>query len=294
MVKVFRHAVSLDEVGAIEWISAWNGRLCTHHRGLSTPLHRLTCDQQHRAMFRPNLYHHPTDTGTINGVQETPSVLKRVWRGFKWVGNALNPFGVKVLNRRPDTAGSRKAPQFKTDALEVWFPGCHSGMYFFLACPPFWGGGGIWPVVACKSLTTHVLYTTDVGGGNTDDIDDKTGKLNPALANTSLRWMLRQVVAANQPECPVYFDEATLELWNIPTEDVQVQPLSAEGLPVAHYFRDEDVRVRKKDQLKLCRLWYILEIFPTYYEWQNEQGQWLKQWRQVIHPSISQLFCKSC
>jgi len=213
MVKVFRHAVALDE---------------------------------HRAMFRPNLFHHPTDhcsPDTINGVQQTPPVLTRLWRGIKGIGNALNPFGVKVLKRRPDTAGSGKAPKFKTNDLEVRFPGCHS----------------------------------DVGGGDTEDIDDKTGKLNPALANTSLRWMLRQVVA-NQAQCPVYFDKATLELWNIPTEDVEAQPLTAEALPVTHYFRDEDVRVRKKDQLKIRRLWYILEIFPTYYEWQDEQGQWFKQW----------------
>jgi len=101
--------------------------------------------------------------------------------------------------------------------------------------------------------------------------------------------MLRQVVE-NQAECPVHFDEATLNLWNIPTEDVQVQPLSAEGLPVAHYFRDDDVRVYKQDELKRCRLWYIVEIFPTHYEWQDEQGQWFKQWRQVIHPVFHMFF----
>ena len=124
------------------------GSCATHHRDLSTPLRRLTFDKQHRALFRPNLYHHApdhSDSGTINGVQQTPSALKMVWGCFKGVCNALNPFGVKVLKRRPDTprtqtAGSQKA-QFKRNDLEVWFPGCHSGMYFIRACPPFrrWG-----------------------------------------------------------------------------------------------------------------------------------------------------------
>src|SRR5260221_6319788 len=116
------------------------GNCATHHRDLSTPLRRLTFDKQHRAMFRPNLYHQPPDhpdPGTINGVQQTPSVLKRAWGDFK---GFLKPFGVKVLKPRDtQTTGSKKA-EFTTHALEVWFPGCHSGMYFIRACPPFRGG----------------------------------------------------------------------------------------------------------------------------------------------------------
>jgi hypothetical protein len=135
------------------------GNCAIHHRGLSTPLHWLTFDQQHRAMFRPNLFHHPTNhcgPDTINGVQQTPPILTRLWRGIKGIGNALNPFGVKVLKRRPDTAGSRKAPKFKTNDLEVWFPGCHSGMYFIWACPPFLGKGG--GHLACgRTQIAHVL-----------------------------------------------------------------------------------------------------------------------------------------
>ena len=119
------------------------GNCATHHRDLSTPLRRLTFDKQHRAMFRPNLYHRPPDhpdPRTINGVQQTPSaVLKRAWGDFK---GFLKPFGVKVLPPRRDTqtTGSKKA-EFTTNALEVWFPGCHSGIYFIRACPPFRGGG---------------------------------------------------------------------------------------------------------------------------------------------------------
>jgi hypothetical protein len=91
-------------------------------------------------MFRPNLYHHgpdhpDPDPGSTNvGAQQTSSVLKGVWRGLKRVYNALNPFGVKVLKRRPDTprtsqnVGSQGA-RLKTDDLEVWFSGCHSGVY---------------------------------------------------------------------------------------------------------------------------------------------------------------------
>jgi hypothetical protein len=61
--------------------------------------------------------------------------------------------------------------------------------------------------------------------------------------------MVRQVVAI-RAECPVHFDEAKLKQWNIPREDVQVQPVVAEGLPVEHYFCDDDARARRKDELK--------------------------------------------
>ena len=141
-------------------------------------------------------------------------------------------------------------------------------------------GSRIRPVVACESLATHLFYTTDVGGGNVKDIDSRT---DPALSNISLRWMVRQVVAI-QPECPVYFDENALEQWNIPREDIQAQPIVAKRLPIEHYFREDDATAPRTDELKRRRLWYLLEIFPTYYEWQNEWGQWFKQRWQVIHP----------
>ena len=150
--------------------------------------------------------------------------------------------------------------------------------------PPSLGGGSrIRPVVSCKSPTTYLFFTTDVGGGNTEDIDDSTDRANPALSNIPLRWMVRQVVAT-RAECPVHFDEAKLKQWNIPREDVQVQPIVAEGLPVEHYFCDDDARARRKDELKRRKSWYILEILPTYYEWQDERGQWFKQFWQVVYP----------
>ena len=103
-------------------------------------------------MFRPNLYHHgpdhpdPDPDPTDVGAQQTPSVLKGVWRGLRRVFGALNPFGVKVLKRRPDTPPTSQTVgspgvRFKTDDLEVWFSGCHSGVYFIRGCFPFRGGG---------------------------------------------------------------------------------------------------------------------------------------------------------
>jgi len=124
----------------------------------------------------------------------------------------------------------------------VWFSGCHS----------------------------------DIGGGNTEDIDDSTDKTNPALSNISLRWMVRQVAAIGV-KFSFHFVLATLKQWNIPREDIQVQPLVTEGLSVEHYFRDDDAKAVMKDELKRSRFWYALEILPTYYEWQDERGQWFKQ-----------------
>ena len=33
------------------------------------------------------------------------------------------------------------------------------------------------------------------------------------------------------------------------------------------------------DQLKRNRFWWILEIVPSYYMWQNEKDEWVGEWR---------------
>jgi hypothetical protein len=102
--------------------------------------------------------------------------------------------------------------------------------------------------------------------------------------------MLRQITA-NKKNCEVYFNDAALEEWHIPTSDIRAQPAHAEELSPTHFFSEDDARLCKKDELKKCKAWYILEILPTYYEWQDEEtGKWLKQWRRVIHPVFHNLF----
>ncbi len=78
--------------------------------------------RQHRAMFRPNLYHHSPDPSRKRSKQ-TRALPKRVL-------NSLNPFGKTVLKGSPDTpntvSDTEKGLLFETDVQEVWFAGCHS------------------------------------------------------------------------------------------------------------------------------------------------------------------------
>ncbi|KAI0248622.1 hypothetical protein BJV78DRAFT_1131065 [Lactifluus subvellereus] len=61
-----------------------------------------------------------------------------------------------------------------------------------------------------------------------------------ALSNIPLRWMLREILNSG---CRIHFD---------PTE-------------LKHL----------RDELKKKVYWWILEVFPTYYKSQNEEGQWI-------------------
>jgi len=131
---------------------------------------------------------------------------------------------------------------FETDMKEVWFVGCHS----------------------------------DIGGGVALD------KAEHALANIPLRWMIEQIVSA---DCRILFDWDAFARWNIPTTVGQYQvpsPPRVEGSddgPGRVSDQDvQDVSQPISDVLKKNPLWWILEIFPTSYVYQNAQDQWITTW----------------
>lgn len=74
------------------------------------------------------------------------------------------------LDRRPPT-----------DVKEVWFAGCHCGTSF--SCSAH--------VIEPKILTIMDVTPPDVGGGNAKDSDPH------ALANIPLKWMLKEIIAAD-------------------------------------------------------------------------------------------------
>ena len=97
-----------------------------------------------------------------------------------------------------------------------------------------------------------MLYA-DVGGGNSPDSAQHT------LSNISLRWMIEQV---KREECNILFDDGV--------------PVSEDG-PTGDC--DEQDAVQKiTDKLWLKPWWWILEIFPTSYTYQNETGKWVTTW----------------
>jgi Uncharacterized alpha/beta hydrolase domain (DUF2235) len=146
----------------------------------------------------------------------------------------LNPFKVKYLKRSPDTPhtpSNGRIYNITTDVQEVWFRGCHAGkhtryLHFY---------------VRVALLTTRTP-TTDVGGGNANDLD------NYALSNVSLRWMVREIVKAGitlepiealrKPKFKILFDldHTVLNQWNIPRRELL--PSTARELSEATVFED--------------------------------------------------------
>ena len=144
----------------------------------------------------------------------------------------------------------------------------------------------------------HLVLTAPTGGSVTDDC-------RYSLAGISLRWMVKQVVLS---QCGILFDHAALrradidistivftdshqptvsDLWKnksstseSPTAessheeaDGQSDHGAAELWPV-----DQDVVTDCHDELKLKKVWWMLEALPTKYAWQEASGKWDAKW----------------
>lgn len=206
-IKTFRHALSLDE---------------------------------HRAEFRPNLYHRPSPTPIGSLVPETAGPTDPEASPSP---NSMQSDKVRLVSAKPRRFMSLFKKPLKllidaledegppTDLLEVWFAGCHA----------------------------------DVGGSAVPDSQIH------ALSNISLRWMVREVMKA---QCGIQFDEQALARASIPNflmkhttpHDEQLKLDAADASDPIH------------DELKINPVWWILEILPTHYSWQDDQGVWHKEW----------------
>ena len=151
---------------------------------------------------------------------------------------------------------------------EVWFAGCHS----------------------------------DVSAGMVEDT------VRYSLGNVSLRWMVKQVILS---KCGVRFDAAALrragidistvvlagptqptveQLWRRESdvEGVTVSSPSGEGgseedmirrgrgedVESQTLFQEQDALADIHDQLKAQPLWWILELMPMKFTWQETDGTW--------------------
>ncbi|KAI0064152.1 hypothetical protein BV25DRAFT_1800963 [Artomyces pyxidatus] len=187
---------------------------------------------EHRALFRPNVYHRPSDVDqplSLRVVNAIATAQSDTTTQTTHTGNDMEMDNVSTDSER-----------FVTDVEEVWFSGCHS----------------------------------DIGGGAALDTAEY------ALANIPLRWMVCEVVKA---QCGIIFNEAAAARWKIPItlDDLangNGQP-NGSGATTSEDPRDAmDVAQPLNDQLKKNPLWWILEIFPTEWYWQNAQNKWVSRW----------------
>ncbi|KAF9817319.1 hypothetical protein IEO21_03579 [Rhodonia placenta] len=221
-----------DTVASVGMLVSRTLPFIANNTTIKTFRHALSLDE-HRAKFRPNLYHRPDTTkapqtkSTRKQNTEKPAD-KGKGRTF-WpfsLGNAKNKLTKRATKRTSTDAAwsdlpsaaaelrwgrgsaDEKVEKLNTgaDVLEVWFAGCHC----------------------------------DVGGSAVTD-DTKL-----SLADITLHWMVRQIVLA---QCGIVFDREALLLAGIPASPLH-------------------------DQLWMAPLWWVLEILPTSYNWQEHNGRW--------------------
>ena len=173
-----------------------------------------------------------------------------------------------------------------TDVLEVWFAGCHSGQFKFH-----------------KLVFVNLLRVLpDIGGGNVQD------DVKVSLAQITLHWMVEQVI---QSQCGILFDSDELARigFILPPHSPQILPDSnINGLPlvpskiqttpnaidtsgsVVQKLRNEPTPSLEAypersnaiaplfDELKINKLWWLLEILPASNSWQDHNWVWHNKW----------------
>ncbi|KIM81009.1 hypothetical protein PILCRDRAFT_510080 [Piloderma croceum F 1598] len=209
-IKVFRHALSLDE---------------------------------HRARFQPNLFHRPSPNPSRDPAHASPVLLvdpvkaDLVSKNSILQKNLCQPSdnakdsedlsnGESVSDNQRNDTNQNGNGETKTDVLEVWFPGCH----------------------------------TDIGG---NEVPDTT---KHSLGRISLRWMICQIINS---ECGIIFDEGALDPYGI---DLESSPVTLVKDDLQDH--ESDASQPLHDQLKLNMFWWILEVIPSPYNYQDGEGWW--------------------
>ena len=124
-----------------------------------------------------------------------------------------------------------------------------------------------------------------MGGSAVED----SAKLS--LSNITLRWMVRQIMLA---QCGITFDNDALRRHNIPPSVVTaiefpVTPPEFEKRPQTSSSSDSDAERPDAldqqnavqplhDELIRRAFWWILEVLPMSYNWQEKNGKWHTSW----------------
>jgi hypothetical protein len=103
-----------------------------------------------------------------------------------------------------------------------------------------------------------------------------------SLSNISLRWMIEQIALT---ECEILFDYDAFDRWHIPHavgQHTYSSPAKGAGSPTSENgfsgdIDKEDAVQKITDELRRKPLWWILEIFPMPYKYQNKK-KWVTTW----------------
>ena len=161
--------------------------------------------------------------------------------------------------------------------------------------------------ITTTNVVLIIVRLPDVGGGSVEN------SVKHSLALISLRWMIREVADA---QCGIQFDSDALADAHIPAtvfsrssfpleqyfnsmkrpelvvrttepEMGEVTEPSSLGREISSFFKkakapavnlNDDALQPISDQLKASWPWWILEIMPTDYTWQDDKGLWHRRW----------------
>lgn len=107
----------------------------------------------------------------------------------------------------------------------------------------------------------------DVGGGSVADATLHS------LQNISLRWMVREVMKA---QCGIQFNEFALARASIPRLIFPGTPIELVPENVAR--NAVDALQPLHDEIK-HGIWWLLELVPLRYAWQDKDGIWHKEFK---------------
>ncbi|ESK88013.1 hypothetical protein Moror_10818 [Moniliophthora roreri MCA 2997] len=248
--KTYCHHVIVDFMGVWDTVASV-GLIMTRtlpftnsNKGIRVFRHALSLDER-RAKFKANLFHRPPPGGDLS---------KASTEAEDFIAGRRNSLASLLKHRKKGDAKQQSLPpQIEVtdqgpvcDVLEVWFSGCHS----------------------------------DVGGGAVLNTEPQS------LANITLRWMVRQVV---ESQCGIQFTSAAMAelaipLITIPTIQDSRKPGLVQTRPDQPLDNQDraldkvDASMPLHDELKIDPLWWILEIVPLTYYWQDKDGRWHKSW----------------
>ncbi|CCM03505.1 uncharacterized protein FIBRA_05639 [Fibroporia radiculosa] len=295
--QTFCRAVPIEFVGVWDTVASVGTLISrtlpfiANNTGIKTFRHALALDE-HRSKFRPSLYHSPehfakSRKNPVKGkavprddenekveVKTVPATLgkmrkllkkrasiQRLSQGAEW-GNISEDLAELRWCGRSDTEKDMEKLASGTDVFEVWFAGCHC----------------------------------DIGGSA---VPNET-KLS--LSDITLHWMMRQIA---ESQCGIVFDHDALVRARIPESvfrgmkglsispslnDTKLHPMDASGSSTRHAGKQASNSTGMDkldklnavepmhDQLRQIPLWWILEVLPTTYNWQEPSGLWHTSW----------------
>jgi hypothetical protein len=116
----------------------------------------------------------------------------------------------------------------------VWFAGCHAGNLLF---------------DQRHAVTRTQMICADIGGSAvSNDVEQ-------SLSNITLRWMVREIIASGLGDM---FDPSALAKINLVPEPKDL----ADALDPVH------------DEMRRHFLWWLLELFPMPYYFQDTNNVW--------------------